>query len=513
MQCPFCQREHPKNAVFCPVTGKALIKPETPDIGQLSDDTICPHCSKKIPSNSLFCPHCGNAITYQTQAPTPPSEIIQPPPSIEKDTLSVPPQVVDKSPSTPPPLAEKEPAISLRVEETFPEIPLHSSDKTPSLAKKKKSKIGLILFLALIALVLVAIGTVFVLDERPDKVLSIMRFEKPTLEVKNTIDISNYLGTPTPGSSSLLFADTPNQNEIANNPNGTLNQGVQVTTQIPPTMTSTSTPSPTTTPTIVLANIEVQINFNDQAEMVFIPAGEFLMGSDPDTDPYFWGAEGPSHRVYLDGYWIYRYEVTNGMYEACVSNGACPRPESYESRTRPEYYGNVDYVNYPVINVDYTSALSYCRWAGGRLPTEAEWEKAARGDIDQRTFPWGSTPAEGNQANFCDRGCPGQEIDHDKEDGYNDTAPIGSYPDGMSIYGLYDMAGNVWEWTFDYFNAGYYQASPEKNPKGPQSSQHRVIRGGGWNNPSSGVRIVQRTGVNPDMALDTLGFRCAMDVK
>ena len=279
------------------------------------------------------------------------------------------------------------------------------------------------------------------------------------------------------------------------------------------TKVPTATLPPTVTATEEIRPVDTRINLIDQAEMVFVPAGEFLMGSDAGTDPYFWGAEGPSHRVYMDGYWIYRYEVTNAMYQACVSAGSCPLPAGFDSRTRKDYYKDSDYANYPVIHVNYVDALSYCRWTKGQLPTEAEWEKAGRGDQDDRLFPWGWEPATESHANFCDRNCSESMRDSDKDDGYADTAPIGSYPNGMSPYGVYDMAGNVWEWVMDYFNAGYYQVSPEKNPVGPQSSLHRVIRGGGWNNPSAGVRVVQREGVRPQQDLDTLGFRCVIEAE
>lgn len=463
MKCPYCQQDHPDQALFCPNTGKSLARQEIPVEVPKPTEILCPACSKTIPSNSVFCPHCGHHLSIQPPIVTPPQE--------------------------------------------------------PVIRTKPKSRSILWIMGAIAGLGLIAIGALFLTGVIPGKIVNFISPERPTLEVKSTIDITQFQNTLSPSELASEATQSAEMGFVVDTPLATIPQepSVTFTMIVPPTQTSTlvptSTLNPTRTPVVGALPNEYMINEKDQAEMVFIPAGEFLMGSDPDWDPYFWGAEGPSHRVYLDGYLIYRYEVTNGMYQDCVAAGACPRPEQKESRTRPEYYGNVDYEDYPVIYVDYTSALSYCRWAGGRLPTEAEWERAARGDIDNRLFPWGSTPAEGSQANFCDRGCPGQEVDYNKEDGYNDTAPIGSYPDGMSLYGLYDTAGNVWEWTLDYFNAGYYQASPEKNPKGPQSSKHRVIRGGGWNNPSSGVRIVQRTGVNPDMGLDTLGFRCAVDLK
>ena len=364
---------------------------------------------------------------------------------------------------------------------------------------------------------LFALGFSLITGKYPS-VNNILPIKNPTIEVQSTVENTHLEST-----EPVLAVHSTITKVSAVEVMPTITATIIKTLSIPmtktsiilpqPTQTATSLPPPTNTVTSQPIIADLKINEIDQAEIVLIPAGEFLMGSDPDTDPYFWGAEAPSHRVYLDGYWIYRYEVTNAMYQACVSAGACPLPISNKSRTRDDYYRNPDYSNYPVINVSYTSALSYCRWIGGRLPTEAEWERAARGDNDERLFPWGSSPADGNQANFCDRGCQGEIEDNDKDDGYRDTAPIGSYPDGISPFGLYDMAGNVWEWTMDYFQSAYYQVSPEKNPGGPQSSKYRVIRGGGWNNPASGVRIVQRAGAQPDTGLYTLGFRCVMDAE
>jgi len=281
-----------------------------------------------------------------------------------------------------------------------------------------------------------------------------------------------------------------------------------ITVTPPPTPTSTLTPSPEPTQ----PKFMMQVNDKDQARLVFVPAGEFIMGSDPEADPYFWGAESPQHDVTLGDYWIYQTEVTNAMYQQCAAEKACPIPSQKKSRSVENYYGNVQYGNYPVIYVNWVSAQAYCKWAGGRLPTEAEWEKAARGDQDTRLFPWGSTPALVSQANFCDKGCAQTHAERDKDDGYPDTAPVGAYPEGISPYGALDMAGNVWEWVFDWFQPTYSSA-PVTNPVGPASSKYRTIRGGAWSNPSTGVRIVQRDGVRPDLSLDTLGFRCVVEVQ
>jgi serine/threonine protein kinase/formylglycine-generating enzyme required for sulfatase activity len=269
----------------------------------------------------------------------------------------------------------------------------------------------------------------------------------------------------------------------------------------------TPTPTATFAPTSTTPHDE-KVNPKDNANIIHIPEGDFLMGSDPNHDPYFWGAESPEHQVYLDGYWIYLTEVTTGMYQVCVQEKACPRPENNRSRSRPEYFGNILYDDYPVINVSWQAAQSYCQWAGGRLPTEAEWEKAARG-TDGRLFPWGNASLTGNLANFCDTGCPEDEVEYSLDDGFRDTAPVGSFPDGSSPYGLLDMAGNVLEWIHDWYQIGY-QDAPQTNPIGPSTGSRHPIRGGSWGSGRAGLRTVARASLKPDNALDNVGFRCVI---
>lgn len=298
-------------------------------------------------------------------------------------------------------------------------------------------------------------------------------------------------------SSSLLLVQTNTPN-ITSSPvfhQFTTTSSLSVTEIA--SVASTETFLPTEVVTKTLVPIPEMINSKDDAILKFIPSGEFLMGSNPSVDPFFWGAESPPHKVVLEDYYIYETEVTNQMYEICVNEKACPRPVMTNSRTRQIYYGNVAFENYPVIFVSWVLAVSYCKWAGGRLPTEAEWEKAARG-IDERLFPWGNDISDISYY-YCGKGCA------------NDTYPVGQFVNGRSPYGVLDMAGNVWEWVNDYFNAGYYNNSPLENPLGPASGGRRVIRGGGWHNPPEGVRVVARASLVPDESLDTLGFRCVID--
>ena len=261
--------------------------------------------------------------------------------------------------------------------------------------------------------------------------------------------------------------------------------------------TLTLTPIPSSTPFPMVTPIAVEINEIDGSELVLVPEGEFLMGSEnePDIDPYFYGAEGPQHMVYLDQFWIYRTEVTNGMYAKCVEVQKCPLPASYSSNTRDDYYGNSRFDEYPVVNVSWKNASAYCRWAGGRMPTEAEWEKAARGG-DGRLFAWGNETPNSNLANYLS----------------SDTVMVGSYPQGSSPYGVYDMSGNVIEWVFDYFQSIYYQVSPYENPRGPASSDTRVYRSGSYHNSDEAIRVVMRGSREESHTGPDIGFRCVIDL-
>lgn len=326
------------------------------------------------------------------------------------------------------------------------------------------------------------------------------------------------IGDPFPGlaidwpgkpTQTVVPLSSPDQVTIQVTPSPPLSTPVVASTPATQTAQETKTnlePTQTETPA-QMAPTPGKINPKDEAGLVFVPAGPFTMGSDPKVDPYFWGAEGPPHTVTLKSYWIYQLEVTNGMYRKCTAARACPIPVKNASKTRSSYFDNPEFENYPVIFVTWVSAAAYCNWAGGRLPTEAEWEKAARGSQDTRLFPWGNDLAAAGQANYCGRGCNGGI---DQDDGYADTAPVGMFPGGASPYGVLDTAGNVWEWVFDWFQPGYSGADLV-DPRGPASAKTRVIRGGSWINPHYGLRVVQREGVRPDQSLDTLGFRCVVD--
>jgi formylglycine-generating enzyme required for sulfatase activity/tRNA A-37 threonylcarbamoyl transferase component Bud32 len=241
----------------------------------------------------------------------------------------------------------------------------------------------------------------------------------------------------------------------------------------------------------------------DGMVMVYVPGGEFEMGSPQDVGE---AAEHPQHTVTLDAFWIDKYEVSNAQYRGCVQDGACGAPMTCD--WGEPTYEDASKSDHPVVCVPWYGAEAYCAWAGGRLPTEAEWEKTARG-ADIRTYPWGN-PFDGLRLNYCDQHCEYDHRDAEVDDGYARTAPGGSYPPGASPYGALDMAGNVWEWVADWYDAGTYSRSAARNPTGPDSGGHRVLRGGSWDNTPDMTRSAFRLTGSPDYRSGTFGFRCVM---
>jgi len=219
--------------------------------------------------------------------------------------------------------------------------------------------------------------------------------------------------------------------------------------------------------------------------MILIPAGEFQMGYNDGLDD-----EKPVHTVYLHAFYIDKYEVTNAQYKKFM--------DATGHRT-PYYWDDTNYnaPNHPVVGVDWNDASAYCSWAGKRLPTEAEWEKSARGGLVGKKYPWGDTLTH-DDANYYGTG------GKDKWDG---TSPVGSFaPNG---YGLYDMAGNVWEWCADWFDSNYYASSPKSNPTGPSSGSSRVLRGGSWHYYYVfHLRVAARSYFAPSSYYFFVGFRC-----
>jgi formylglycine-generating enzyme required for sulfatase activity len=237
-------------------------------------------------------------------------------------------------------------------------------------------------------------------------------------------------------------------------------------------------------------------------DMVLIPAGTFQMGCDPAQNGDYSCPDDtlPLHSVYLDPYLIDKYEVTNRQYAECVAMGVC------SDREMSSDYADPARVNYPVTKMTGVLGHIYCEWAGKRLPSEAEWEKAARGSSDTRAYPWGDTPPTCALANYS--GCLGS------------AAAIGSYPNDISPYGVMDMAGNVSEWVNDWYEKDYYSTSPADNPIGPSgaySNDKRVSRGGCWSCDAGSLSIALR-GFSLPMYYPSgryygaTGFRCARSV-
>ncbi len=247
-----------------------------------------------------------------------------------------------------------------------------------------------------------------------------------------------------------------------------------------------STPSPSPNfPPFASQPAETWVRPADGMVMAYIPAGEFIMGSDEGENN-----ERPAHTVYLDAYWIDQTEVTSTMYLACLEAGDCVTPPE---RT---YLDDPAYANHPVVYLDWDAAQNYCQQIGGRLPSEAEWEKAARG-TDGRTYPWG-------ESIDCEKANYGRCVD--------DTTPVGSYEAGRSPYGLYDMAGNVWEWTADWYGVHVYENAPFENPTGAESGLFRTLRGGSWLTGDWNARITDRYVDDVPILRNQIGFRCVISV-
>jgi len=277
-----------------------------------------------------------------------------------------------------------------------------------------------------------------------------------------------------------------------------------------PTDTPTATSTPTATPSITIPGISadfIQTRSGDETVMVYVPAGEFVMGSSPaDGDDN----EQPQHIVTLDAYWIDAHEITNAQFAAFLNEadnqteGGTTWLRTNDENIHIQQNGNEwgpspGYEDHPVIGVNWYGARAYCLWYGARLPTEAEWEKAARGTNGQ-LYPWGNTPPSCDLGNYwVEDSC------------VDDTTAVGSYMAGRSPFGALDMAGNVWEWVSDWYEGNYYTNSPTVNPLGPQSGSTKVIRSGSWSNLGSFARAGFRGFFDPANMNYNVGFRCAQD--
>lgn len=260
---------------------------------------------------------------------------------------------------------------------------------------------------------------------------------------------------------------------------------------------------------------------SDGMELVFIPGGEFTMGW-LGIDATIENGPGPTadfmiFPIFVGDFWIDKFEITNKQYKLCVEAGGCqPFHQNNLTPYGLDYFTDPIYDNYPVVNVSWYMARDYCQWAGRRLLTEAEWERAARGD-DGRKYPWGDQLYAENLANICDKDCPiskrGDIGNPNFNDGYPGPAPVGSYPDGASPYGVMDMAGNVWEWTSSA--ADPYPYDPEDGRESQYDIQdgskwpERILRGGPWNGGYAYIRSSLRYRAVAIYWNNNMGIRCA----
>lgn len=238
------------------------------------------------------------------------------------------------------------------------------------------------------------------------------------------------------------------------------------------------------------------INFHrsiDGMDLIYIPGGESWEGSG-EWDHEYKADETPEHKVTLSAFYIDRTEVTNSMYAKCVNAGACVIPSSIE--VNPRYY-DLNYANYPVVYLTWQSAMDYCAWIGGRLPTEAEWEKAARG-TSRRKYPW-------------KEGYP-SAVNVNAANSVGDTTPVGSYLLGESYYGVLDMAGNVREWVYDWYSSTSFVESTYIDPVGPAAGTDKVLKGGSYYDTYEHMRVADRLFHDPNSIGINRGFRCVIPI-
>jgi formylglycine-generating enzyme required for sulfatase activity len=272
------------------------------------------------------------------------------------------------------------------------------------------------------------------------------------------------------------------------------------------------------------------------ATMILVPGGRFEMGAAASDilaecntfrtgcDVAWFTASAPRHEVLIAPFYIDQFEVTNVAYLSFLNNptavgAACDEQlclDLEESLLQASdaggYQVEPELATHPVTGITWPGAAAFCEWRGSRLPSEAEWEKAALWNPetgDSTRYPWGDA-FDGRRVNFCDAGCDAPQANPDSNDGFAATAPVGSYPDGRSAFGVYDMAGNVWEWTGDWFSETTYAEPTIENPTGPAEGTEKVVRGGSWFDTGNFTSGFIRFPSTPENADKTIGFRCAI---
>lgn len=349
--------------------------------------------------------------------------------------------------------------------------------------------------------------------------------------------VLGLLRTPTPPATTAPIEvvettpDTPDNLPIDNNPTPTAPgepPGPVVTVTLPPDVTAP--PSVTEPPPVTPAQGGSQpppnpqlgdswVRTQDGMTLVYLPAGRFLMGSNPDLDPDAFDNEFPQHEVSLAPFWLDQLEVSNAQYAAFLNargnqtEDAVPWLDIGDTDVQIEQQGGSftplpGRADLPVVEVTWYGAAAYCRWVGGQLPSEAQWEYAARGPANL-IYPWGNG-FDGQRANFCDQRCDLDTKDLRFDDGFAEAAPVGTFPAGASWAGALDLGGNVWEWVNDWYSADYYLLSPSFNPGGPAGGETKVVRGGSWLNTAITLRTADRLVDFPDTSRPNFGFRCAM---
>lgn len=346
-----------------------------------------------------------------------------------------------------------------------------------------------------------------------------------------------FEGSPTPADVAVA-TDAPDELTPAANPTATTTAAALSTAV--PTATATATTAPTNTPlpsaTPEPTAVPVRIR-NGMADMLLVPATTFEMGAESarllaeceqftqSCEATWFAASEPTHSVSVDAFYLDATEVTNEAYSAFLNEigdhqGACDAfdcltlADSAIVANNGRYGSSPDRADHPVTGVTWYGAANYCSWRGARLPTEAEWERAAGWDVDaaaKALYPWGDTYVD-TAANSCDARCAEQQAVQQLDDGAATTAAVGSYPDGRSPVGVLDMAGNVWEWVSDWYAVDYYASSPDENPAGPKTGDARVVRGGSWFDTANFSAVAVRFPAPPTESGSSIGFRCAADL-